>query len=526
MNSVSVLDCTLRDGGYCNNWKFGRDLIPKIIRSLSDSGIEIVECGFLTDRTSFDPDRTKYPDIGSVSKILPENRKHTMYVVMMNYGEYDASAVPECEPGRTADGIRVAFHKKNLAPALEDCRILKEKGYKVFVQAMVSLTYSDREFLSLISAVNDVNPYAFYIVDSFGNMRYDDLVRYFSLAENNLSKEILIGFHSHNNLQLAYSNARALVERRTVHGLIIDSSVYGMGRGAGNLNTELFVEYLNRQIGKEYRIKPLLEIMDYALNNFYLANPWGYSLPNYLSAVNNAHPNYAGFLADKNSLTIDAMNEIFQLMDPAKKLEFDREYAESIYLRYMESKQDSTEHREELADAVRGRTVLLISPGTSSRTESSRIAEYAARDVISVSINFPYPYCRTDFIFVSNIRRFGELPAEDKARCILTSNIVSDVAYTSTDYRELLNDVEPVTDNAGMMAVKLFWMLGASKIVLAGFDGYSFDAEENYADSRMTIITKRAILEGRNEGMAKVLGEYSKKMKIEFLTPPLHYKVE
>ena len=100
----------------------------------------------------------------------------------------------------------------------------------------------------MIQRVNEIEPYAFYMVDSFGMMKGKDLTRLFYLVEHNLKEDIWIGFHSHNNMQLAYSNAQVLVGAHTKHNLVIDSSVYGMGRGAGNLNTELFVEYLNKKI--------------------------------------------------------------------------------------------------------------------------------------------------------------------------------------------------------------------------------------------------------------------------------------
>lgn len=104
---------------------------------------------------------------------------------------------------------------------------VKEKGYKVFVQAMVSVAYTDEEFLELISRVNEIEPYAFYIVDSFGMMKRKDLTRLFYIVEHNLKPCIWIGFHSHNNLQLAYSNAQSLVDMQTNRKLIVDSSVYG-----------------------------------------------------------------------------------------------------------------------------------------------------------------------------------------------------------------------------------------------------------------------------------------------------------
>ncbi|WP_201013863.1 aldolase catalytic domain-containing protein [Candidatus Methanomethylophilus sp. 1R26] len=244
MKDISILDCTLRDGGYCNKWNFGKEGIEQIIESLNDAGIEIVECGFISDKVQYDPDKSKYPTMEAACHTLPENRKKTTYVAMINYGEYDVSDIPEHAEGKTLDGLRIAFHKKNLLPALEMCRAIKAKGYKVFVQAMVSKSYSDEEFLELIEKINKLEPFAFYIVDSFGNMRGDELIRFYSLAENNLNQSIRIGFHSHNNMQLAFSNAIALADMPSSHDIIIDSTIYGMGRGAGNLNTEIFAEYL------------------------------------------------------------------------------------------------------------------------------------------------------------------------------------------------------------------------------------------------------------------------------------------
>lgn len=526
MNNVYLLDCTLRDGGYCNKWNFGSDSIPKIIESLIDSGIDIVECGFVTDRVSFDKDCTKYPSVESVQISDSDVHLNATFVAMINYGEFDAKSIP-VRSSKTIDGIRLAFHKKNIDEALKYCSEIKSKGYLVFVQAMVSISYSDSEFLSLINKVNELEPYAFYIVDSFGNIQNKDLMRYFYLADNNLKSDIVVGFHSHNNLQLAYSNARSLVEIHSNRSLIIDSTIYGMGRGAGNLNTELFIQYLNNHCGKKYNIKPLLEMMDEIINKFYLINPWGYSLPNYLSAVNNAHPNYAAFFSDKDCLTIDAMNELFELMDSQKKFEFDKAYAEEMYLKYMESGKQSELHKDDLARKVIDSTVLLIGPAMSSKTKKDKIIDYSKKEnVVCVSINHAYQYCETDFIFVSNMRRFMNLSTDDKRKSIITSNIVSNEAFIRVNYRDLLINDELLSDNAGLMAIKLFHQLGANNIVLAGFDGYSYNSEDNYADSQMTLITKKAILKARNVSMSRVLSEIYQKGIISFLIEPRHYAIQ
>lgn len=520
MNTVHVLDCTLRDGGYCNQWQFGFENTKKITEGLVKAEIDIIECGFLTNKIKYNADITKYNTVEEVAKVIPKERRGKMFVAMMNYGEYDVRQLPVCD-GASIDGIRLAFHKKNLIEAIEVCKEIQEKGYSVFIQAMVSLSYSDEEFLSLIQMVNEFKPYAFYIVDSFGMMKSRDLTRLFYMVEHNLNENIWIGFHSHNNMQLAYSNAQALVGVKTNRNLIIDSSIYGMGRGAGNLNTELFIEYLNENYDKRYQLKPLLIIIDDILNSFYERNNWGYSLPNYISAKYNAHPNYAGYLDDKKTLTIGNMDEIFGMLEEDKKFSFDEEYIEAIYLKYMATDKAQEEHKEELINTLCAKRIILIAPGKSSVEQKDKIIDAAKKDnTIIISVNFEYPYTDTDYIFLSNLRRFRELEESKRSKCIVTSNIPAEGVYYQTKYKDLVNSYDKVQDNAGLMAVNFSIMYGASEILLAGFDGYAHDVKQNYADEQMVFAARGTVLDAMNEGMSTVLKEYSEIKKISFLTTP------
>lgn len=518
MNKVHILDCTLRDGGYCNQWNFGNQNIVKIIQGLTNANIEIIECGFITNKNSYDRDRTKFNTVDQIDDIIPETDKDVLFVAMMNYGEYDLDNLPEASLTKV-DGIRVAFHKKNMNEALELCRGIKSKGYKVFVQAMVSMSYSDEEFLDLIQKANDIEPYAFYIVDSFGTMKNKELISRYYMVENNMMKNIWIGFHSHNNLQLAYSNALSLLDTKTNRNLIIDASVHGMGRGAGNLNTELFVEYLNENIEARYNIKPLLNIIDEIIDSFYQKNYWGYSLPNYLSAIHNAHPNYAGYLNDKKTLTVEDMDEIFSMMTSEKKYEYDREYIEELYLRYMNNDKINSAEQRNIVEDLSGKEVLLIAPGRSSVDEKTKIIELASKDnVIVVSINADYEFYSPDYIFVSNIRRFKEIDEMLHNKCIVTSNIHEEDIFAKIQYEDLINDIETVKDNAGMMAIKFLYLQGCKKIYLAGFDGYSHDTNENYASEKLEIVTKNDVLDYMNVGIRNALNEFEKKLDIEFVT--------
>ena len=520
MNKVHVLDCTLRDGGYCNEWRFGFDNAQKITSGLIKANVEIIECGFLTDRAMYDPDVTKFTDVSEIAKIIPENREGKLFVVMMNYGEYDIEELPDHD-GSSVDGIRVAFHKKNLTQALELCNRIKSKGYLVFIQAMVSLSYSDEEFLYMLNEVNNIEPYAFYIVDSFGMMKGKDLTRLFFMVEHNLKEKIWIGFHSHNNLQLAYSNAQRLINVQTNRNLIIDSSIMGMGRGAGNLNTELFLDYLNDIAGKSYDIKPLLSIIDKILTPFYERNYWGYSLPNYISATHNAHPNYAAYLDAKKTLTFEEMNDVFDMMDEDKKVSYDKDYIEDLYLKYQEKDSVSEAHLSELRSMLSGKKVMMIAPGQSSVTERDIILETASRpDVVTISINYDFDESLTNYVFVSNLRRYQELSSETRSKCIVTSNIPGQDVYLQVLYKDLLNSVDEVKDNAGLMLARLLVDLGVKQLLIAGMDGYSVNSDENYADQKMNLYTEKNLAAKKNAGMNTVLRELKKDIDIVFVTTP------
>ena len=520
MSQVKVLDCTLRDGGYCNNWCFGIDNIQAILSGLSEAKLDYIECGYLSNKQHYEQDRTVFNSLDDLNSLLPTESTTTTFVAMINYGEYNLEDIPTLSEGKV-DGLRIAFHKKDVEAAIDYCQAVKAKGYKLFVQPMVSLSYKDDEFLRLIDAVNQIQPFAFYIVDSFGIMKRKDLIRLFYMVEHNLNEEILIGYHSHNNMQLAYSNAQTLADINTNRTLILDSSVYGMGRGAGNLNTELFVEHLNDINGSHYSVKPLLEIIDKILSSFYQQNRWGYSLPNYLSAKHNAHPNYASFLSEKNTLTYEAIDEIFALMDEEKRNHFDKEYIELLYTKYLESGNVQESNLTELLAQVQGREILLIAPGRSSLDERDKIEAFIKLNKpITISINFDYTGYLSDYIFISNLRRYSSLKTNRIEKSIVTSNIPSVDSYAKIRYADFLNNQEAVQDNAGLMLVKFLMQAKAKKIYLAGMDGYSVDSTSNYADGNLTMYTQKAHAEAMNYGMTKVLSDFCRDIPIEFVTTP------
>ena len=148
MSRVRVLDCTLRDGGYCNDCHFGLANSRYLVDCLVQAGVDIIECGFLTQKKPYEEDYTRFNTLEQAARLLPEDRAGRLFVALLDYGTYDVEELPPWD-GSSLDGIRVTFHKEDRDPALEAARRIQEKGYKVFLQPMVALSYTDQE-LSLI----------------------------------------------------------------------------------------------------------------------------------------------------------------------------------------------------------------------------------------------------------------------------------------------------------------------------------------------------------------------------------------
>ena len=301
MREIKVLDCTLRDGGYVNEWRFGKDNIKTVIEKLNESNIDIIECGFLRDDiNNLTDDISIYNSFNDVIK-LDSNlfKKDKTYALMMLAEKYDINNLVSRDQN-VIDTIRLAFHKCDTKKAIKAAEIIKSKGYKLFLQPTATMRYHDEEILELIKICNQIQPEAVAIVDTFGEMIADDIIHYSRLFDLNLDEKITLAFHSHNNIQTAYSNAMLFIQNTSnVRNIVIDASIYGMGRGAGNLCSELIIDYLNKNFQSNYSLYPILEVADNILADIRKKYFWGYSIEYYLSAIYHCHPNYCIYFNSK-----------------------------------------------------------------------------------------------------------------------------------------------------------------------------------------------------------------------------------
>ena len=522
MTKIQILDCTLRDGGYINDFNFGKSGINKIIEKLTLAGIDIIETGFLEDG-EYDSDYSVYNRVEQIAELLPADHGRSMYVAMACYGEYNLEQLSDYD-GKSIDGIRVTFHYNEIEEALDYCRKIQEKGYKVFVQPVGTSSYSDAQLLTLIKSVNKMHPFAFYLVDTLGLMHKDEVLRFFYLINHNLAKGIHMGFHSHNNLQLSFSNCQALSSVESSRVISLDSSVYGMGRGAGNLNTELIASYLNEHIGSNYEVEPLREIVDEHIAKIKREHEWGYSVPYYLAAINGCHPNYAAYLSSKNTLNVRSISTILHMIEPEKRSLFNKSLIEEKYLQFQTHERADSEVVNELTSIVEGRNVLLLAPGVSIKFASDKIVGKAKdNNCIVISTSFVPDFITPDYVFLSNLKRYNTTfnPAKKKINLIHTSNIEVDEESIQVNYSSLLNSDDRVRDNSSLMLLNLLAKLKPAKVFIAGMDGYASD-KSNYYQERLTLSHNEEEIEDLNNSISKRLEQIGSQIDIQFITPTLY----
>ncbi len=323
-----ILDCTLRDGGYVNNWNFGLEGIKFILKQLFLAKIDYIETGFLTDRKVTE-NQSLFNNIYEINAILPENSDKKQFFAMISYGKYDVNRLPEYSD-ELIYGIRFIFKNQDLHDALKLCRQINNKGYRLFINPTFINQYNKTELVELVKTVNDINPFGFSVVDSTGGINEKRLADIFSLIDEHLNKNITLCFHSHDNLGLSFNNTKILLNMGLQRPLVIDSSVSGVGRGAGNLRTEVLINHLNDNFNTHYKISPIQNIIEKVTNN--LAGKWGYTEANYLAGVNLCHPYYASYLNEKNDLTPANINNILKNIPENKKNIYDKNLIERLYL--------------------------------------------------------------------------------------------------------------------------------------------------------------------------------------------------
>ncbi|MBM7607387.1 4-hydroxy 2-oxovalerate aldolase [Lysinibacillus composti] len=292
-NNKKIIDCTIRDGGLVNNWDFSVEFVQDLYNSLSDAGVEYMEIGYKNSAkllNATEPNHWRFLDDQFLKKIIPE-KKYTKLSALVDIGRVDPNDILPREES-LLDMIRVACYIREVDKGLELIQMFHELGYETSLNIMALSSVPEHQLIEAFDMVNSSPVDVVYIVDSFGSLDPDNIEHQVKKFQSLLPNKQL-GIHTHNNMQLAFANTLTAIRNGVT---FMDSSVYGMGRAAGNCHTELLVSYVQKT---SYELKPVLGFIEKHMLEMRENWEWGYIIPYMISGVLNEHPRVA--MAYRNS---------------------------------------------------------------------------------------------------------------------------------------------------------------------------------------------------------------------------------
>lgn len=280
---TELLDCTFRDGGYYTSWDFDEALFDSYLHTMSRLPVSMIELGYRSAPKDIYHGRFFHLDVGDLKHARGVLRNDQKLAVMLNAKDcIPADIAPLLEDCRGAvQLIRFACAPDNLAEGLALARATKALGFGVAMNLMYLTKYIDD--ISPLAPLADAGGLVDYValVDSYGGCMPGDVGKAFRAATKLLPQKV--GFHGHNNLSLAFSNSMAAIEAGAA---FVDGTIMGMGRGAGNVQTEIMLAYLNKAEGADVNFARLATLVDQfqPLHRIY---GWGPSLPYIISGFAN-----------------------------------------------------------------------------------------------------------------------------------------------------------------------------------------------------------------------------------------------
>ena len=328
MDNIKILDCSIRDGGHLNSWNFSDDFAKGVFLAAANSGIDIVELGYMTDKEKMPgcgPWRyVGFDKISEVSSELRADGLDTSISTMIDVGKIDVNNFPASESS-DLDLVRVAFYKPQLDDAINDANVLLGKGYEVAVNLMGIVNYSPNERDFALRKLSSLPVSSIYVADSFGSLMPDETFNLVKEFREKTGKDI--GFHAHNNIQMAFSNSLSAIDAGAKY---IDVTLLGMGRGAGNLPTELFLQYTNKKDSfSKYNLSPILDFIKSEVEPLKTNLGWGYSPLMSLPGIAGCHPKYASAL-EKEGFSGGEILNILQEVSVKNVSSFKKDLLEEI----------------------------------------------------------------------------------------------------------------------------------------------------------------------------------------------------
>ena len=298
---IKVVDCTLRDGGIVNDFKFDDEFVKDLYKANIAAGVDYMEFGYKASKEIFNVEdfgKWKFCDEESIREIVGDNDTDLKIAVMADVGrtDYKKDIIPKKDS--VIDMIRVATYVNTIPAAIEMINYCADLGYEVTINIMAVSTASEKDLDLALDMLGQSKASVIYLVDSFGSL-YPDIIREFAKKYLKVAEKYgkSIGIHAHNNQQLAFANT---IESCVMGVSYLDATMSGMGRGAGNCYMELLMGFLRNP---KYSINPVLKFVEKHMLPLKASDiVWGCDVQYMLTGQQNQHPRSAmAFTADKRT---------------------------------------------------------------------------------------------------------------------------------------------------------------------------------------------------------------------------------
>jgi 4-hydroxy 2-oxovalerate aldolase len=300
-NNLELLDCSLRDGGFSVDFNFGIENIIRVVQLLSLAKVDVIELGFLQSNIKYDRNLSLFSTFDQIGAILRRiDKQKSRFSMMIQYPDYNIENMPQNE--QLVDLIRICPRYSELVASLEYMRETAKKGYSVSIQPAITARYKDNELDMCVKTANEIDAYSIYIVDTFGYLGEDDIERFFDRFDRDLNPSVKIGYHSHNNMQTAFVNTRHFIKyasKNPSRSIIVDSTLFGIGQGPGNLQTELIVGGFLSDL---YDLAPIFEACE-IVERYNHKTVWGYSIVDLIGALTKVSYKYPHYFRNEKQMS-------------------------------------------------------------------------------------------------------------------------------------------------------------------------------------------------------------------------------
>ena len=285
---IKVLDCTIRDGGLMNSSNFSDEVVRAVYDACADAGIDYMEMGYKNSTRIFSPDKFgawRFCKEDDINRIIGDNKRDIKISVIADAGKCDYKTDILPKEKSPIDLVRVATYIHQIPLAMDMVKDAADKGYETTVNLMAASTVRESELDEGLEMLGQTPAKAIYLMDSFGSL-YSEQIRYMMAKYMRVARESgkEIGIHSHNNLQLAFANT---IEAIVAGANMVDGTLAGLGRGAGNCPLELLVGFLHNP---KYNVRPLLGCVEKHIEPMRAKLGWGFDYPYMVTGFLNRHP--------------------------------------------------------------------------------------------------------------------------------------------------------------------------------------------------------------------------------------------